>query len=167
MLEIVGPSGGFAWVDGSAETDGSFVFTAGLGGGRGEGGAGNDQFTGSAWLDTLAGGGGSDAIDGGDHDDTLFSANRSDDFYLPEFYIPGVYGEFPAFVLDTGSEHDSLLGGAGDDMLFAGYGDDVDGGANGYSGDRLYISFPRRAVGCDGRLSAAEPDLRRRRDKRR
>jgi Ca2+-binding RTX toxin-like protein len=41
-------------------------------------------------------------------------------------------------LLDTGTEVDTLNGGDGSDTIFAGYGDNVDGGADS---DILYISF--------------------------
>lgn len=113
-----------------------------------DGGAGNDSYTGGAAADTingnggndtLAGGGGGDTIDGGDGDDTLYSAAVSPSWSHSYYYIDPT----PP-VLDTGSEVDTLRGGAGYDFMYAGYGDNVDGGAEG---GQLLISFRGAASG--------------------
>lgn len=97
------------------------------------GNAGDDILGGDTGFDTLAGGAGSDSLDGGDDNDTLYSSDQTPYFNFPYFGNPGT-----APVLDTGTEVDSLNGGAGDDVIFAGYGDNVDGGSGA---DKLFISF--------------------------
>lgn len=77
------------------------------------GGDGNDSLTGLGGSDVLVGGDGADTLNGGGQDDMLYSAQNSNG----------------SGSNDTGFEHDVLNGGAGNDALFAGYGDDVDGGA--------------------------------------
>ena len=42
---------------------------------------------------------------------------------------------------DIFADVDTLIGGAGDDFLFAGYGDHIDGGSYDSFGNRLFISF--------------------------
>ena len=98
---------------------------------------GNDSLNGNGGNDDIAGNAGTDFLIGGDGDDTIYSADRSAEFSFPS-YFP--YPYTPP-ILDTGLDADTLSGGAGDDRLFAGYGDTVDGGVNGYRGDYLYISF--------------------------
>ena len=60
-------------------------------------------------------------------------------------------------LLDTGREVDTIRGGAGNDRISAGYGDNVDGGDSGRfsSGDSLAISFQGAPTGVtfDGRLA--------------
>ena len=46
-----------------------------------------------------------------------------------------------------GTEVDTLNGGAGDDIIFAGYGDNVDGGDQESYGDKLFISFQAATTG--------------------
>jgi Ca2+-binding RTX toxin-like protein len=89
---------------------------------------GNDIIYGRGADDTLAGGTGADTVNGGDGNDTLYSGSISPPFNPP----------FTAPILDTGTEVDSLVGGIGSDRIFAGYGDNVDGG-DGV--DYLYLSF--------------------------
>ncbi|KTE31614.1 MULTISPECIES: beta strand repeat-containing protein [unclassified Sphingopyxis] len=107
-----------------------------------QGGPGSDSYVGTGGADTidgaggddtLAGAGGADTIDGGDGNDTLYSGDPSAYYERPYFDNP-----FIAPTLDTGTERDTLRGGAGADRLFAGFGDNVDGGADF---DRLLISF--------------------------
>ena len=82
---------------------------------------------------TISGGDGADFLNGGAHNDTLVSGNFST--------TSGVTGT-PAD--DLGLEHDVLSGGSGDDILWSGYGDDVDGG-NGH--DTLSLSLAGAASG--------------------
>ncbi|MET1110555.1 MAG: M10 family metallopeptidase C-terminal domain-containing protein [Allosphingosinicella sp.] len=96
---------------------------------------GDDQLNGHGEYDFIAGGAGSDLIDGGAGDDSLFAAEKTLDYINPKWT-----DNYVAPLLDTGSEVDTLQGGDGNDWLYAGYGDNVDGGAN-TGGDRLYISF--------------------------
>ena len=88
------------------------------------GDAGNDSITASSWGNYIVGGAGQDRLQGGDGADTLISGGFDFDTYEP---LP-----------DTGAEHDRLYGGASNDILYAGYGDDVDGGAGT---DALYLSL--------------------------
>ena len=103
------------------------------------GNGGDDSLSGNGGNDVLAGNGGSDTLDGGDNDDWLYAADPSPAFSLP--YFDEFNGPYVPPVLDTGTAADTLLGGGGDDRLFAGYGDDVEGGADTFTGDYLYISF--------------------------
>ncbi len=91
-------------------------------------GAGTDNVTGGDGDDILAGGGGADTLDGGAGADTLYSGTLSPAWQTPIFannvsYTPPV--------LDTGNEVDTLRGGSGWDRIFAGFGDIIDGGADG------------------------------------
>ena len=79
-----------------------------------DGGAGNDQLTGSSFMDllrgqdgndTLNGGGGNDFLQGGAGDDQIFGGDGSDG-------------------LSGGSGNDTLFGGTGDDTAYGGTGDD-------------------------------------------
>ncbi|HYG48344.1 MAG TPA: calcium-binding protein [Allosphingosinicella sp.] len=109
------------------------------------GNGGNDTLSGNGGNDILAGNGDSDILDGGDNDDWLYSADQSPPFTLPVF--DEFDGPYTAPVLDTGTAVDTLRGGAGDDRLFAGHGDNVDGGADMFTGDYLYISFLGASAG--------------------
>ena len=114
-------------------TSGDDIFTGGGANDTAHGNGGNDTLSGAGGNDLLAGGSGSDTLDGGDEDDTLYSADYT-------FFGPGQ--SLPLPVMDTGTEVDTLRGGAGNDRIFAGYGDNVDGGTNSGSwGDILLISF--------------------------
>lgn len=111
------------------------------------GGAGDDSLSGGIGDDTLQGGGGADTLDGGAGDDRLSSTTLSPPYDAP-------YAQTPASppVLDTGREVDVLRGGDGNDRIFAGYGDQADGGAGT---DQLFISFMGAPVGvvADFRLT--------------
>ncbi len=115
------------------------------------GGINVDTATGNGGNDTLAGGSGADILDGGDGNDWLYSANIIPVFTLPYYdsrsYIPPI--------IDPTGEQDVLRGGGGNDYIFAGYGDNVDGGANDSFGDYLYISFLAAPTGItfDGGLA--------------
>ena len=93
-------------------------------------------FTGSSGNDDIAGGPGADTINGSDGNDVLYSDVRSPAYNLPYYGNP-----YTPPVLDTGTEVDTLIGGNGSDTIFAGYGDNVDGGSDGSYGDYLFISF--------------------------
>lgn len=115
------------------------------------GGGGNDTFVGSESADTATGGGGSDTLignggndilagdegsdylEGGEGDDILFSRTRDPNAFT--------FISYRAVSNDFGTEVDTLIGGNGDDYIVAGYGDNVNGGAAGSYGNRLYISF--------------------------
>ena len=103
----------------------------------------DDTISGLGGQDVIAGNGGGDAIDGGDGNDWIYSADVSPPFgHYPGHTTPAV--------LDTGTAVDTLHGGAGDDNLFAGYGDNVDGG-DGY--DTLFISFQGAPTGISFDMS--------------
>jgi Ca2+-binding RTX toxin-like protein len=113
-------------------TGGNDIWTGGSGDETATGAGGNDTLSGNGGNDRIFGNAGADTINGGDGDDYLASADPSDGF--------GTYGA-QATSLDTGAEYDTLTGGNGSDRIAAGYGDNVDGGADGSYGDYLYISF--------------------------
>jgi Ca2+-binding RTX toxin-like protein len=104
----------------------------------GEGG--NDSLTGSGGTDILVGGSGSDVLTGLDGNDVLFSANIAH-ATIDDLLNDRGFGDNNPPIGDTGAEIDTLAGGAGDDTLFAGFGDNIDGGANGIRGDRLYLNL--------------------------
>jgi Ca2+-binding RTX toxin-like protein len=115
------------------------IFTGGADNDTADGAAGNDKLSGNVGNDILGGDTGADTLDGGDGDDILFSGARS-----PYFGYPYDMG---STLPDRGTEVDTLRGGVGEDYLHAGYGDNVDGGADGYNGDSLYISFQGASSG--------------------
>ena len=117
-------------------TSGDDIFTGGSGDDTAVGNGGNDALSGAGGNDLLVGGTGSDTLNGGDGDDRLYSDLESPPYSLPYYGNP-----YTPPLLDTGTEHDILNGGDGSDRIFAGYGDDVDGGADGSFGDYLFISF--------------------------
>lgn len=86
--------------------------------------AGDDDITASPSGSSIAGGDGADKINGDAGADTLFSGNR-------DFNSATIQD-------DMGREHDVLAGFGGNDMLYAGYGDDVDGGSGS---DTLSLSL--------------------------
>jgi len=97
--------------DGSAETDGSFVFLGGQAGDTFIGGAGDDQILGLGGADTLAGGGGADTFvyfgasqSTGDHYDTLGDFNASED----RIDLPGSVAGFGAPVTSGALSHASF-----------------------------------------------------------
>ncbi|WP_091738117.1 calcium-binding protein [Phenylobacterium immobile] len=104
--------------------------------------AGNDSFVGGGGLDTILGAGGDDTLAGGPGPDTLDGGEGSDRLYSgdipPPYSYPYGNNPYSLPILETGAEFDVLRGGQGNDTLFAGYGDEVDGGADN---DTLYISF--------------------------
>ena len=97
------------------------------------GNGGNDQLSGAGGNDIIAGGTGIDVVLGGDGNDFLYSFDISPPYTRPYYGNPSV-----APLLDRTGEVDTVVGGAGDDMIFAGFGDNIDGGV-GY--DILAISF--------------------------
>jgi Ca2+-binding RTX toxin-like protein len=94
---------------------------------------GDDTVTGSADNEFITGGLGADTLDGGAGHDSIASGSIIEE-----------YSTAPAH--DMGLEHDVLLGGDGNDVLWAGYGDDVDGGAGE---DMLSLSFGGLTTGID------------------
>ncbi|MCH7628542.1 MAG: hypothetical protein IH997_07470 [Proteobacteria bacterium] len=92
----------------------------------------DDSYTGTSGQDLIAGYGGADQLNGGEGDDFIASGEPADRF--GEYY-----GK--AISLDTSTAKDDLNGGGGNDHLYAGYGDNVDGGSNDAFGDYLSISF--------------------------
>jgi Ca2+-binding RTX toxin-like protein len=86
-----------------------------------------DIINGLEGNDQLVGNGGGDTLNGGDGDDWLHAGSITGEFERPFF---GNNPEFVSPTLDTGAEIDTLNGGAGLDIIFSGYGDIVDGGAD-------------------------------------
>lgn len=76
--------------------------------------AGDDEILASDTGDDISGGSGADKLTGGSRADRLYSGDKD----------PNSQNALD----DMGREHDVLSGLAGDDILAAGYGDDVDGG---------------------------------------
>ena len=134
---------------GTADRD----FYSGLGGNDDLGGAAEaDELSGGDGNDRLVGGSGQDRLDGGNGNDQLFS-HDADPAFAGAHTSPGVS-------YDILAEVDTLIGGAGTDYLFAGYGDHVDGGTDDSFGDRLYISFRGAPSGVNAdfrQLAAAQP----------
>ncbi|HYI40516.1 MAG TPA: calcium-binding protein, partial [Allosphingosinicella sp.] len=124
------------------------------------GGDGRDFFYGLGGNDVLDGAAGDDELDGGDNDDILVGGAGRDNIVgglgndrLYSHAVDPAYTGPTSFIgtsYDTFAEADTLSGGAGDDYLFAGYGDHVDGGANDTFGDRLFISFRGATSGVNG-----------------
>ncbi|MBN9319339.1 MAG: hypothetical protein J0I28_06610, partial [Caulobacterales bacterium] len=121
---------------------GNDVYTGGVDADIIAGGGGNDTLNGAGGFDTISGDAGADVLDGGDGDDWLYSGVKS-----PYFNLPYSGNPFTPPVMDRGTEVDSLFGGAGSDRLFAGYGDTVDGGSDGFVGDYLYLSLQGASSG--------------------
>jgi Ca2+-binding RTX toxin-like protein len=96
-----------------------------------EGLDGNDDLDGGEGDDIIAGGSGGDTLDGSGGNDRLYSNIISSGWYP-------YYDSSTVPVPDRGTEVDTINGGAGSDKIFAGYGDNVDGGADN---DYLYISL--------------------------
>jgi len=119
-------------------TPGADVMTGTAGDDKLSGGAGDDTIIGDNGNDLLSGDAGADTIDGGDGNDSIYSSEISPPFERPFF---GDNPDFVQPVLDTGTEVDTLNAGAGDDHIFAGYGDSVDGGTENFWGDTLFISL--------------------------
>ncbi|HVY84208.1 MAG TPA: calcium-binding protein, partial [Caulobacterales bacterium] len=111
-----------------------YQLTTGAGSDTLRGAAGHDEFVANDGNDFIIGGGGADSLNAGAGNDLLFSGAESPS-------LNGGYNILLPPVLDTGAEVDTLSGGDGDDRIFGGYGDNLDGGANASFGDVLYISF--------------------------
>ena len=117
-------------------TAGNDSFTGGADDDTAVGNGGDDSLSGNGGNDLLVGNSGADTLGGGIGEDKLYSDDESPAYSLPYYGNP-----YTPPVLDTGTEVDTLNGGDGSDFIFAGYGDNVDGGADGVSGDYLLISF--------------------------
>jgi Ca2+-binding RTX toxin-like protein len=88
------------------------------------GNGGDNVITGGAGADNIAGGPGADTLRGGGGDDTLSSRAELSPMGL--------------LSLGADTQHDSLFGEGGNDILAIDYGDDADGGTGT---DALYLSF--------------------------
>ena len=105
--------------------------------------AGDNVITGGATQDVLAGLAGADTINGCEGNDLLYSAA------LPADTI-GISN-------DCGAERDVLRGGGGDDSLWAGVGDDVDGGT-GFDTLRFCLAGATQGILLDtAALTAGAP----------
>lgn len=107
--------------------------------------AGADGLTGSGGIDSLIGGTGADTLSGLDGDDTLVAGDTAQDESQLTYSNP--YDSYADPFIDAEAELDILLGGNGDDTFYAGYGDTIDGGADGALGDGLYLSLRGAAAG--------------------
>lgn len=107
-------------LDGGAGRD---VLIGGSGDDTGFGGAGNDEIWMGSGNDSVDGGSGNDWIHGQSGDDTLNGDAGSD----------MVFGEEGDDVISGGAGADLLSGGDDADTIFGGAGDEVDGGAGGFS----------------------------------
>ncbi|QIK79187.1 matrixin family metalloprotease [Sphingomonas piscis] len=100
------------------------------------GSGGADHLVGTSLGDTLRGFDGDDRISGGAGADVLDGGNGGD------FISADAENSF-----DNLREVDQIFGGAGNDMIFSGYGDIVDGGA-GF--DTIGLSYVGATAGIDG-----------------
>lgn len=91
------------------------------------GGIGDDDIHGSTYISSMFGEAGADTIIGGTGSESLYSATLNTDGSAD----------------DRGTEKDILAGGAGQDILSVGIGDDADGGADA---DSLFLSLGGSAV---------------------
>ncbi|OYU34569.1 calcium-binding protein [Novosphingobium sp. PASSN1] len=112
--------------------------------------AGNNRYTGTAEADTISGEAGADILNGGDGNDYIASAGRQRQF------DSGPFGYADVNSVDTGAEKDALIGGAGDDHFFAGYGDSVDGGKfDRYERNSLSLNLMGASSGVVADFTAA------------
>jgi serralysin len=100
------------------------------------GGSGADTIIGNSASNGLAGGAGADTLIGADGDDIL-SADAATSF-------------------DNGTTVDELYGGAGNDFIFSGFGDIVDGG-EGF--DTVGLSYVGASAGIDGDTASLKQGL--------
>ena len=110
-----------------------------------------DSMTAGAYVDSIIGNGGADLLAGSVGWDQIFS-HTSFSYGYP--FVGGVS-------YDVFADVDTLRGEGGDDYLFAGYGDFVDGGPHNNEGDSLYISFlgAPSGVNADFRLLLSQPSI--------
>ena len=94
------------------------------------GDAGNDTLYASSIGSYLAGGSGADMLVGDAGADALVSGD----------WATGTFNAIP----DSGTEQDTLLGGGGDDEIWAGYGDIIDGGPGT---DTLHLTLTAAPAG--------------------
>jgi Ca2+-binding RTX toxin-like protein len=107
-----------------------------------------DRIDGSADADTLTGNGGNDTLRGLSGADFINGGSGDDQLASDSTIVAGPNGQY---VSDTGPQQDTLIGGAGNDWIFAGYGDVVDGG-DGV--DRLALDW--RGATSGGRLEVGD-----------
>jgi Ca2+-binding RTX toxin-like protein len=102
----------------------------GIGGGGGDGTAGDDVLTGTPGNDTIDGAGGNDTITGGDGADIL-SGGAGVDTIDGQGGADEIAGDGGADVLSGGAGQDTIDGGAGADQIAGGGGRDTLSGAGG------------------------------------
>jgi len=95
-----------------------------------EGGAGNDELTGTPGDDELSGGLGDDTLIGGAGDDTLVGGAGADAL-SGSAGVDNLSGETGNDSIDGGDGNDTIEGGAGDDSLIGGGNDDSISGGTG------------------------------------
>jgi Ca2+-binding RTX toxin-like protein len=119
------------------------MLSGGLGNDRLMGGIGNDFLDGGDGDDTLLGRGGYDTLVGGAGADTLTSIGTS------ALMASHLYNGFEN--LDTLAEADTLIGGPGAELFWAGFNDSVDGGAGGENTLSLNLQGSATGVRIDFR----------------
>ena len=111
--------------DGSDEYDGTNADGSTV-----DGGAGNDELTGTPGDDDLSGGLGDDTLIGGAGNDTLIGGGGADALF-GNAGADNLSGETGNDSADGGDGVDTIEGGAGDDSLIGGYSDDTISGGTG------------------------------------
>ena len=113
------------------------------------GGSGNDQLTGSSAGDSFSGEAGNDIITGGRGQDFLSGGDGNDT----------ISSDRP-IGFDGNIDFDDIRAGAGNDVIFAGYGDMVDGGEGFDTLNLSYVGAPQGITGDTKVLFAGEPLFR-------
>ena len=112
---------------------------------------GSEMLVGGAEWDSISGGAGADTLMGGNGDDRIHSGEATSHSFDSRFHDERPTG------LDVDGDADLIFGGAGNDLIFAGWRDSVDGGSWQVAGNKLSISFMAagRGVHADFRLQHA------------
>ena len=114
--------------------------------GQVRGGSGNDELLGTAASDSIFGEGGHDIVTGGLGADFLYGGDGNDTISSDR-----------RIGFDGNTDVDEVHGGAGNDMMFAGYGDIVDGGAGFDTLNLSYIGASHGITGDTKVLFAGQP----------